>query len=70
MFIWYQIVNMNKLFQNCHFGSNLAVTSVALAALTQTQLDGWAVQARSHIQDGQLPNYIPCLLRLIALGLP
>lgn len=40
---------------------NLAVTSVALAALTQAQLDSWAVQARSHIQGGQLPNYIPLL---------
>lgn len=34
---------------------------MGLAALTQAQLDGWAVQARAHIQGGQLPNYVPLL---------
>ena len=33
---------------------------LGLAALTQAQLDGWAVQAQAHIQGGQ-PNYIPLL---------
>lgn len=35
--------------------------SDGLTALTQTQLDTWAVQARTHTQGGQLPDYIPLL---------
>ena len=35
--------------------------SVGLAALTQAQLDAWAIQAETHTQVGQLPDYIPLL---------
>lgn len=38
-------------------------TSTRLAALTQTQLSSFAVQAQTHIQEGQLPNYIPLLFQ-------
>ena len=37
------------------------VPSTSLAALTQSQLDAWAVEAQTHIQGGQLPSYIPLL---------
>ncbi len=36
-------------------------TLVGLAALTQAQLDAWAIQAETHTQVGQLPDYIPLL---------
>lgn len=36
-------------------------TSIGLAALTQAQLDALAVQAQTHTQYGQLPDYIPLL---------
>lgn len=32
-----------------------------LVALTQAQLDAWVVEAQTHIQGGQLPDYIPLL---------
>lgn len=32
-----------------------------LAALTQAQLNAWAVQAQTHTQEGQIPDYIPLL---------
>ena len=35
--------------------------SIGLTTLTQAQLDAWVIQAQSHIQGGQLPNYIPLL---------
>lgn len=35
--------------------------TLKLAALTQAQLDAWAVQAQTHTQQGQLPGYIPLL---------
>jgi glutaminase len=34
---------------------------LGLSALTQTQLDGWIVQARKQAQVGRLPGYIPLL---------
>lgn len=39
----------------------MTVPSARLTALTQAQLDAWAVQAQTHIQGGQLPGYIPLL---------
>lgn len=38
----------------------MTVSSPGLAALTQAQLDTW-IQGQTHIQTGQLPNYIPLL---------
>lgn len=35
--------------------------TIKLAALTQAQLNAWAVQAQTHTQEGQLPRYIPLL---------
>jgi len=37
------------------------VPTLKLAALTQAQLDAWAVQAQTHTQEGQLLGYIPLL---------
>ena len=39
----------------------MSLHSLQLAALTQSQLETWAVQAQLQAQDGQLPNYIPLL---------
>jgi len=39
----------------------LTPSSSGLAALTQAQLDTWAVQACTYALDGHLPNYIPLL---------
>lgn len=36
----------------------------ALTALTQAQLDDWAVQAQSQVKGGQLPEYIPLLAQV------
>lgn len=36
-------------------------TRTGLAALTQAQLDAWALQAQTHSSGGELPNYIPLL---------
>lgn len=35
--------------------------SIGLANLTQAQLNAWVIQAQTHIQGGQLPDYIPML---------
>lgn len=32
-----------------------------LPTLTQAQLDAWTIEAQTHTQGGQLPNYIPLL---------
>lgn len=40
---------------------DLTLPSVGLAALTQAQLDAWAIQAQTHTQSGLLPDYIPLL---------
>lgn len=37
------------------------INLVGLSSLTQSQLDTWVVQAHAHIQEGQLPGYIPLL---------
>lgn len=37
------------------------ISAIGLAALTQVQLDAWAIQAQTHSQGGQLPDYIPLL---------
>lgn len=37
------------------------IDSTGLAALTQAQLDAWALQAQTHASGGELPNYIPLL---------
>lgn len=39
----------------------MSVPSRGLAALTQTQLNAWAIQAQIHIQGGQIPDYVPLL---------
>lgn len=36
-------------------------SSSELANLTQAQLNAWVIQAQTHIQGGQLPDYIPML---------
>ena len=41
----------------------MTVPSTGLATLTQAQLRAWAVQAQTHTQGGQLPDYIPLLAR-------
>ncbi len=40
---------------------NLTVRSRGLATLTQAQLNAWVIQAQTHTQSGQLPDYIPLL---------
>ncbi len=35
--------------------------SKGLPALTQAQLNAWAIQAQTHTRQGQLPDYIPLL---------
>lgn len=53
---------MPEKFQSRHSPSpKELVTSTGLAALTQAQLETWAVQAQAQTQVGQLPNYIPLL---------
>ncbi|MBD2013649.1 glutaminase A [Microcoleus sp. FACHB-53] len=42
---------------------------MGLAALTQVQLDAWAIQAQTHSQGGQLPDYIPLLAQANSSGL-
>ncbi|HCF30441.1 MAG TPA: glutaminase A, partial [Cyanobacteria bacterium UBA11049] len=36
-------------------------SSSGLTTLTQAQLNAWVIQAKTHIQGGQLPDYIPIL---------
>lgn len=36
-------------------------SSSGLTTLTQAQLNAWVVRAKTHIQGGQLPDYIPML---------
>jgi glutaminase len=46
----------------------LKVPTAGLAALTPTQLKAWATQAGTHIQGGQLPDYIPLLAQANSTG--
>jgi glutaminase len=46
----------------------LTLRSRGLTALTQTQLNAWAVQALTHSQGGQLPGYIPLLAQANPTG--
>ncbi|HEY9636656.1 MAG TPA: glutaminase A [Coleofasciculaceae cyanobacterium] len=39
----------------------MTASSAGLTALTQVQLNAWAVQAQTHTEGGQLPDYIPQL---------
>ena len=39
----------------------MTLPQIGLAALTQSQLDAWAIQAKTHTQGGRLPDYIPLL---------
>lgn len=41
--------------------TNLTRSFFGLNTLTQAGLNAWVVQARTHSQGGQLPNYIPML---------
>lgn len=45
------------------------ISAIGLAALTQVQLDAWAIQAQTHSQGGQLPDYIPLLAQANSSGL-
>jgi glutaminase len=45
------------------------ISATGLAALTQVQLDAWAIQAQTHSQRGQLPDYIPLLAQANSSGL-
>ncbi len=45
------------------------ISATGLAALTQVQLDAWAIQAQTHSQGGQLPDYIPLLAQANSSGL-
>lgn len=45
------------------------ISATGLAALTQAQLDAWAIQAQTHSQGGRLPNYIPLLAQANSTGL-
>ncbi|AFZ21967.1 glutaminase A [Allocoleopsis franciscana] len=45
------------------------ISAKGLAALTQAQLNDWAIQAQTHSQEGQLPNYIPLLAQANPTGL-
>ena len=51
-------------------GSSVSrISATGLAAITQAQLDAWAIQAQTHSQGGQLPNYIPLLAQANSTGL-
>lgn len=53
---------MQEKFQPRHsLNQEKLVTSAGLAALTQVQLETWAVQAQAQTQEGRLPDYIPLL---------
>ncbi len=45
------------------------ISATGLAALTQVQLDAWVIQAQTHSQGGQLPDYIPLLAQANSTGL-